>query len=261
MQIALYQVDAFSNKLFCGNPAAVCPLDYWIADSLMQLIAAENNLSETAFIVSNGLGYEIRWFMPHEEIDLCGHATLAAAHVIFNHLCPSLSQIEFTSPSGRLTATKKNKGLITLDFPSRAPEPIAIPPMAFSAFNHKPLEAYASRDLILCFKNEKEIKTLECKVDALKELPYLCIVATANGEETDFVSRVFDANALPVEDSVTGSAHCSLIPFWADRLNKQNLVAAQLSKRGGILYTKNLGERVHIGGYAKTYLIGKIWTD
>ncbi|MEM9673129.1 MAG: PhzF family phenazine biosynthesis protein [Bacteroidota bacterium] len=258
MELDIYQVDAFTNKVFGGNPAAVCPLEEWIHPTIMQSIAAENNLAETAFFVRKGGIYEIRWFMPHDEIDLCGHATLASAHVIFNYLQPDLEIIHFSSQSGTLRAEKSENGNIVLDFPSRPPNKIEIPPEVFTAFNHKPVEAAASRDLILLFNDEEEIRTLQYDLSFLKELPYLGIVPTAKGVEVDFVSRVFDANASMPEDPVTGSAHASLIPYWYKKLNKKSLIAKQLSARGGDLICSIDHDRVYIAGKAILYLKGII---
>ena len=259
MELDLYQIDAFTDRVFGGNPAAVCPLEDWIAPSMMQSIAAENNLAETAFFVRKEDHYEIRWFMPHDEIDLCGHATLASAYVIFSYLEPNLSVINFNSQSGALKAQKLEDGSIMLDFPSRPPKRIDIPQAIYSAFNHTPVEALASRDLILRFNSEEEIRTLEYDLSGLKELPYLGIVPTAKGIEVDFVSRVFDANASMPEDPVTGSAHSSLIPYWSEQLNKTTLVAKQLSEREGDLACKLANDRVHIAGHAVLYLKGTIF--
>lgn len=259
MELDIYQVDAFTNKIFGGNPAAVCPLDQWIDPAIMQSIAAENNLAETAFFVRKGEVYEIRWFMPHDEIDLCGHATLASAYVIFHFLQPDLEVIHFSSQSGMLKAKKAKDGNIVLDFPSRPPTQIDIPPEVLAAFNHTPVEARASRDLIIRFNSEEEIRTLEYDLSVLKDLPYLGIVPTARGVEVDFVSRVFDANASMPEDPVTGSAHASLIPYWAKRLNKASLVAKQLSEREGDLICSIDNDRVYIAGQAVLYLKGNIY--
>ena len=231
MELTIYQVDAFTANVFGGNPAAVCPLDEWIDPSLMQRIAEENNLAETAFFVKKGEVYEIRWFMPHDEIDLCGHATLASAFVIFNYLDTELKTIRFTSQSGVLEAEKLANGMISLDFPSRPPELIEIPPSIYAAFNHRPVEAVASRDLLLLYNSEEEIQSLTYDLSGLKDLPYLCLVPTAKGNDVDFVSRVFDANAPMPEDPVTGSAHASLIPYWSERLGKTKLIAKQLSEK------------------------------
>ncbi|MEL7123553.1 MAG: PhzF family phenazine biosynthesis protein [Bacteroidota bacterium] len=259
MELDIYQVDAFTNRVFGGNPAAVCPLEDWIEPSIMQSIAAENNLAETAFFVRKKDFYEIRWFMPHDEIDLCGHATLASAYVIFSYLEPELNIINFMSQSGVLKARKSENGSITLDFPSRPPKKIEIPKEIFSAFNHKPIEALASRDLILLFDHEKAIRRLEYDLSFLKNLPYLCIVPTAEGIEVDFVSRVFDANASMPEDPVTGSAHSSLIPYWSKKLKKTHLIAKQLSEREGDLMCELVNDRVQIAGQAILYLKGKIY--
>ena len=259
MKLNIYQIDAFTDRIFGGNPAAVCPLDDWIDVKIMQNIAAENNLAETAFFVRKESNYEIRWFMPHDEIDLCGHATLASAHVIFNYIQPDIDIINFTSKSGLLKAKKSEKGNIILDFPSREPNNIEIPEEVFSAFNHKPIEAAASRDLILLFNTEEEIRTLKFDLNFLKKLPYLCIVVTAKGLEVDFVSRVFDANASMPEDPVTGSAHSSLIPYWRKKLNKKSFIAKQLSEREGTLFCSINNDRVYIGGKAVLYLKGTIF--
>ena len=259
MELDIYQIDAFAESVFGGNPAAVCPLDEWMDAAIMQKIAEENNLSETAFFVGKEGSYEIRWFMPHGEIDLCGHATLASAYVIFNYLEPHLELIRFDSKSGVLKAQKSKEDTIILDFPSRPPKKIDLPKAVFSAFNYKPIDAAASRDLILRFDSEEEIRTLKCDVRTLKELPYLCVIATAKGREADFVSRVFDANASIPEDPVTGSAHASLIPYWQKRLNKTGFYAKQLSKRQGDLICSIDNDRVYIAGKAVLYLKGTIY--
>lgn len=262
MKLDFYQVDAFTDQIFGGNPAAVCPLDQWIDPSIMQRIAEENNLAETAFFVKKDKGeYEIRWFMPHDEIDLCGHATLASAHVIFSFLDADLQEISFESKSGPLRVHRTKEDLITLDFPSRPPEKREMPEEVQAAFNHQPLDAWAHRDLILVFKDEEAIRSLTYDLTPLKSLPYLCIIATAKGKQADFVSRVFDANASMPEDPVTGSAHCSLIPYWSNQLGKTELFALQLSERIGQLFCQDRGDRVWISGKAKTYAQGHLWTE
>ncbi len=260
MELKMYQIDAFTDRLFGGNPAAVCPLNEWLEPTLMQKIAEENNLAETAFFVKNGDSYEIRWFMPHDEIDLCGHATLASAFVIFNYLEPNLKTIYFTSQSGPLEAQVEN-GRIVLDFPSRPPRMVDIPEEVHASFNHKPIAAGASRDLLLLFESENEIKTLEYDLSPLKDLPYLGIIATAKGNEVDFVSRVFDANATMPEDPVTGSSHCTLAPFWSKKLNKTTLSAKQLSARHGDLICTLKKDRVYLAGNAVLYSKGTIYLD
>ena len=258
MKIPLYQIDAFTQKIFKGNPAAVCPLDDWIDDQLMLHIAKENNLSETAFFVKKGAIYEIRWFMPSEEIDLCGHATLAAAFVIFKYLNHPRDEIIFSSQSGQLRALQKSNGQITLDFPARMPKPVPIPEAIVSAFGHRPLATLANRDLTIIFESESQILALKPKLHFVKDLPYVCLIATAKGENCDFVSRVFDAKDVISEDPVTGSAHCSLIPYWAEQLGKTIFHALQLSERGGELFCELKGDRVFISGYAVIYMKGEI---
>ncbi len=256
--ISLYQIDAFTQKVFGGNPAAVCPLDAWIPDNLMQQIAIENNLAETAFFVKKGDLHEIRWFMPSGEINLCGHATLASAYVIFNELNHPTDEIVFSSESGELKATRSKDGLITLNFPAWKPIPVAIPPEVFEAFEQKPIAAFASRDLMLIFENEQQILALNPDLPKVKHLPYLGMNCTAKGEEVDFVSRVFDANDVISEDPVTGSAHCGFVPYWARQLGKTTFHARQLSARRGELFCELKGERVFISGYAVGYMKGEI---
>tara|TARA_B110000091_G_C13809884_1_gene474483 strand:+ start:1556 stop:2344 length:789 start_codon:yes stop_codon:yes gene_type:complete len=261
MEIAIYQVDAFTEHVFGGNPAAICPLDDWLEEDVMQKIAAENNVSETAFFVKKEGVFEIRWFMPYAEIDLCGHATLASAFIIFNTLYPKLVEIEFSSKSGILKALKGKEGLIHLDFPSRPPKQIVIPKEVFLAFEKAPLEAYVSRDLILLYEDEREIEKLKPKLHFLKDLPYLCIVPTSisKAKDVDFVSRVFDPNGSISEDPVTGSAHTSLIPLWKEKLNKNTFKAIQLSVRQGTLFCSIEKDRVQISGKAVLYLHGNIY--
>jgi len=262
MQLNIYQVDAFTSKVFSGNPAAVCPLEEWLEPEMMQQIAAENNLSETAFFVLREKGhYKIRWFMPNDEIDLCGHATLASAHVIFKYLDTDLEEITFHSQSGILKASRSEENRITLNFPSRLPIPTDIPEVVYEAFNYKPTAAFKSRDLVLLFDTEEQIQNMTYDLNPLKGLPYVCVTVTAPGETADFVSRVFDANGPIGEDPVTGSAHCNLIPFWSEKLGKNNLFARQLSPRGGELFCQDLGERVLITGEAVTYMKGEIWVQ
>lgn len=259
MKIPMYQIDAFTQKLFGGNPAAICHLPNWLDDEMLLNIAKENNLAETGYFVKTNNHYEIRWFMPYAEIDLCGHATLAAAYVIFNHIDTSINEVSFSSKSGILKAKKETNGSITLDFPARPPKPIPIPKEVFKAFKSKPIAAFAGRDLIITVASEKEIIEEEPELALLKGLPYLCTVITAEGETSDFVSRVFDANPeIPLEDPVTGSAHAALVPFWSERLGKTQLNAHQLSKRGGELDCTLDGDRVYLSGYSVLYLIGEI---
>jgi PhzF family phenazine biosynthesis protein len=260
MQIPIFQVDAFTDKLFSGNPAAVCPLDSWLPDETMQKIAVENSVAETAFFVKKDDGYEIRWFTPDTEQDLCGHATLAAAHVIARHLDPTLSTIRFLSKSGELTVLVENN-LITLNFPSRIPAPAAAPQVVLDAIQVKPLEVLKSRDYLLVYDDEETIRDLKPKQSILDQinLDPGGVIVTAPGKDVDFVSRFFTPQASIFEDPVTGSAHCSLIPYWGKRLGKKSMVALQLSARGGKLYCKDLDERVLISGEAITYMEGHIY--
>jgi PhzF family phenazine biosynthesis protein len=259
MKIPIFQVDAFTDKSLGGNPAAVCPLNSWLPDETMQKIAVENAVAETAFFVSTNDGYEIRWFTPDIEQDLCGHATLAAAHVISRHLDPTLSTIRFLSRSGKLTVLVEND-LLTLNFPSRVPVPAFAPQVVLDAIQVKPLEVLKSRDYLLVYDDEEIIRSLKPKQSILDQinLDPGGVIVTAPGKEVDFVSRFFTPQASIFEDPVTGSAHCSLIPYWSKRLGKDTMVVLQLSARGGKLYCKDLGERVLISGEAVTYLEGHI---
>ncbi|MBE0409456.1 MAG: PhzF family phenazine biosynthesis protein [Anaerolineales bacterium] len=255
----IYQVDAFSDKVFGGNPAAVVLLERWLPDDVMQRIALENNVAETAFFIPLEQGYHIRWFTPEIEQDLCGHATLAAAHVISMHLDPTITQIRFQSNSGELTVRVTDE-LLTLDFPARIPVPSQAPAVILDAFGIEPSEVLKARDYLLVFEREAVIQEMQPKREILDQIRLdpggVCV--TAPGERVDFVSRFFTPQASIFEDPVTGSAHCSLIPYWSKRLGREKLVALQLSARGGKLYCQNAGERVLISGRAVTYLEGEI---
>jgi PhzF family phenazine biosynthesis protein len=265
MRIPIYQVDAFTEQLFCGNPAAVCPIETWLPQEDMQKIAAENNLSETAFFVKKDDKFEVRWFTPEIEIDLCGHATLAAAHVVFNHLDYDGNEIQFEAcECGALTVTKSGD-LLTLNFPATKPVPLnpfEAPIGLGSALGGEPEALYKSRDLLAVFKSEKEIVSLHPSfgmlTSLLEELDCLGMIVTAPGEKSDFVSRFFAPLAGIEEDPVTGSAHATLIPFWAEQLKKLKMSAFQLSKRKGELFCEMAGDRVLISGKAVTYLQGQI---
>ncbi|MBE9138510.1 PhzF family phenazine biosynthesis protein [Nodosilinea sp. LEGE 07088] len=259
MKLPIFQVDAFTDKVFGGNPAAVCPLEQWLPDELMQRIALENSVAETAFFIRLDDGFEIRWFTPEIEMDLCGHATLATAHVIARHLNFSLPSIQFQSKSGELTVAVEEE-LLTLNFPSRKPEPSEAPQVILDALQHEPVEILKSRDYMLVFKDEDVIRHLEPNQSILNQinLDPGGVVVTAKGEEVDFVSRFFTPQASIFEDPVTGSAHCSLIPYWSGKLGKDSMVALQLSPRVGKLFCKNIGERVLISGEAVTYMEGHI---
>ncbi|MDH4241578.1 MAG: PhzF family phenazine biosynthesis protein [Phycisphaerae bacterium] len=260
MQFPIFQVDAFTNKVFGGNPAAVCPLEHWLPDDVMQRIALENSVAETAFFIpSNNGGFEIRWFTPEIEMDLCGHATLATAHVLTRHHNYSLTSIAFQSKSGELIVTIKDE-LLTLNFPSRKPKPSDIPQIILDAIQIKPLEVLKSRDYVLVFETEEMIRNIKPNQSLLNQinLDPGGIIVTAKGNEVDFVSRFFTPQASIFEDPVTGSAHCSLIPYWSEKLGKKSMRALQLSPRVGKLLCKDLGERVLISGEAVTYLEGSI---
>ena len=230
----IYQVDAFTDHVFGGNPAAVCPLDSWISDEEMQHIAMENNLSETAFFVKEGDIFHIKWFTPEIEIDLCGHATLASAHVIFHHLNHDKDIINFRYGGGEL-AVRKNQDLLSMDFPAISAEKTEVNDQIIKSLGKKPVELLKARDLMAVFESEEDILALEPDFIEMAQLNYLGVIATAHGNTVDFVSRFFAPSAGINEDPVTGSAHCMLIPFWARRLGKNTMEAMQLSKRMGTL--------------------------
>lgn len=259
MQIPFFQVCAFTDNVFGGNPAAVCILEHWLPDSLMQKIARENAVAETAFCVARDCDYEIRWFTPEIEMDLCGHATLAAAHVIARHLELSRPEVRFSSNSGKLTVTVQGR-LLRLNFPSRKPEPSDIPKEISAAFSVQPIEVLKSRDYVLVFEDEEIIRSVTPNQSVLNQinLDPGGIVITAKGSRVDFVSRFFTPQASVFEDPVTGSAHCSLIPYWSAELGKKTMIALQLSERGGELICEDLGDRVLISGEAITYKEGQI---
>ncbi|MBL7995085.1 PhzF family phenazine biosynthesis protein [bacterium] len=257
MKIPLYQIDAFTGVLFRGNPAAVCPLDEWLSDETLLNIAAENNLSETAFFVKEGKEYRLRWFTPEVEVDLCGHATLAAAFVVFNYVNSTLNRIEFETKSGKLTVTKNGK-LLSMDFPSRKPAACSPPQDLIKGLGGSPVEVLKSRDYFVVYSSEEEIKALKPDMSLLSKLDALGVIVTAKGNHVDFVSRFFAPGAGIPEDPVTGSAHSSLIPYWAEKLAKNKLHALQVSKRGGELFCEYNGARVMISGHAVKYLEGSL---
>jgi len=259
MEIKIYQVDAFTNKVFSGNSAAVCPLDKWISDELMQKLALENNLSETAFIVKEGEAYHIRWFTPTVEVALCGHATLATAHVLYEHLGYNKDEIVFTCLSGELRVKKEGK-LIHMNFPSNPVEEVPLSNEFTAPFSERPLKAYKSKKfLLLEFESEEQIATMQPDLRTLGKIVGIGgVIVTAPGKDVDFVSRFFAPQFGIDEDPVTGSAHVTLTSFWSKRLNKIEMNALQLSARRGVLTCKNLGDRVEISGEAVTYMIGSI---
>ena len=259
MTIPVYQVDAFTMGPFSGNPAAVCPLDAWLDDDTMQKIAAENNLSETAFIVAGDESYSLRWFTPSIEVDLCGHATLAAGYVVLHHLRPDIDSVSFETISGQLTVTRDGDRL-SMDFPARAPKPVAVSEALSDALGEAPSEVHASRDILAVYEDEAVVRRLSpdpAKLLALEE--GLGVIVTAKGDAVDFVSRFFVPKAGIAEDPVTGSAHCTLVPFWAKRLGRSQLVAHQVSSRGGELHCEHRGDRVIMSGQCTLFLTGSIY--
>jgi PhzF family phenazine biosynthesis protein len=257
MNIKIYQADAFADELFRGNPAAVCPLDGMISDEMMQLIAAENNLSETAYIFDKDGVRNIRWFTPSCEVALCGHATLASAHILFNEEGFNEDVIEFMSKSGILRVSRKGEEL-ELDFPVAELTPCETDPRIEKSLGIKPLETYTGTDILAVFENENDIKNFKPDFRLLAELESRCVIVTAKGSECDFVSRVFGPAVGIDEDPVTGSAHCILTPYWAEKLGKKKMNARQISPRGGKLTCTLEGDRVKIAGKSVTYLKGMI---
>jgi predicted PhzF superfamily epimerase YddE/YHI9 len=257
MKIKLFQVDAFTDKLFHGNPAAVCSLDSWLDTNTMQAVAQENNLSETAFFVKEDDTYHIRWFTPMVEVDLCGHATLASSYVIFNFLEPKKDSIEYMSKSGKLFIQKK-EDLIILNFPARKPEKILPPITLLSCLSTQPDECWKARDFLLVYPDEKDIINLEIDFEKLKSLDALGLIVTSQSKDYDFISRFFAPAAGINEDPVTGSSFCTLIPYWSERLKKGNLNAYQASKRGGHVSCEMKDDRVIIGGQCRLFLKGEI---
>lgn len=258
-KIKYYQVDSFTNKLFGGNPAGVCPLENWIDEDMMQNIAMENNLSETVFFVKNEDIFEIRWFTPTVEIDLAGHPTLATAYVIFNILDYKKPIITFRSHlSGDLMVRNEGKNIV-MNFPSRKPEAIESPESLIKALHIKPVEVLQSRDMMAVLKSEEELIAISPDFNLLSEVSDYGVIITARGNQTDFVSRFFAPKMGINEDPVTGSAHSTLIPYWAEKLDKVNMHARQLSKRGGELFCCYLGDRVEISGEAVLFMEGEIY--
>lgn len=257
MNIPYYHIDAFTSKIFTGNPAGVCLLDSWPEDELLQNIAAENSLPETAFIVPGESRYALRWFTPTIEMDLCGHATLAAAYAL--ELADRLNSwpVYFDTQSETLSVSKEND-LYFLDFPSRPPNLCSAPSVLVKGLGSTPQEVYKSRDYLAVFGHEDDISRLSPDLGALAELNCLGIIVTAPGMEVDFVSRFFAPGAGVPEDPVTGSAHCTLIPYWSERTGKHQMIARQLSSRGGELICENKSERVRMGGRAVLYHSGTL---
>jgi predicted PhzF superfamily epimerase YddE/YHI9 len=258
MQVPLFQVDAFTGRLFGGNPAAVCPLQEWLDDAVLQAIARENNLSETAYFVHRGDRYDLRWFTPAMEVDLCGHATLASAHVILNCLPSREDKVVFATRSGELTVCRDGD-LLSMDFPVQRAGPCQPHPSLVEALGGKPREILRAAYYLVVYESEEEILALRPKMDLLASLDGVAVIVTAAGKEADFVSRFFaPAYGIP-EDPVTGSAHRTLVPYWSKKLGKTRLHARQVSARGGELFCEDRGERVTIAGRAVLYLTGTVY--
>lgn len=258
MELDYYQVDAFAEDVFSGNPAGVVPLYEWLSDELMQSIAEENNLSETAFFVKKGEYFELRWFTPEVEVELCGHATLASAYVLYTFLGYDDPAVVFETKSGRLFVDREDD-LYSMDFPAWAVREIQVTERVATALGARPVELYmGERDMMAVFEKEEDVVNLKPDFRLVSQLDGMCMICTAPGLDYDFVSRTFVPEHGIPEDPVTGSAHCTLVPFWAERLNKTTLYAYQASRRGGVLDCENLGDRVKIAGRAVTYMQGQI---
>lgn len=255
--LKLFQVDAFAQRPFEGNPAAVVPLDSWLDDALLQSIAEENHLSETAFFVPDNGGYELRWLTPEAEVDLCGHATLAAAHVLFTHLGHAGERIAFSTRSGTLEITRDDDGY-SMDFPALPADEIAPPAQLVEALGASPEKVFMASDVIAVYATEEHIRAIDPDFAALRNMPGRGVLITAPGPDCDFVSRCFFPGLGVDEDPVTGSAHCELAPLWAEKLGRDSLVARQLSRRGGTVRCTVTGERVVLSGRAVDYLMGEI---
>ncbi len=257
MKLPLYQIDTFTEQVFKGNPAAVCPLEAWLPDQVLQNIAAENNLSETAFFIDDTDGFHIRWFTPTVEVELCGHATLASGHVLFNIMGEHADEIVFHSMSGDLLVTRK-ESFIELNFPRYQLSECPTPDELIDAFGVEPVQVLKSDDYLAVYESEQDIRKLSPNFDILRRLNCRGVIVTSQGSRTDFVSRFFAPRYGINEDPVTGSAHCALVPYWVGVLGKTQFTAAQLSERGGFLKCESIGDRVLIGGEAVTYLEGFI---
>lgn len=257
MKLPLYQLDAFTRRPFAGNPAAIVLMDEWLPDITLQAIAAENNLAETAFVIPKGEVCPLRWFTPTLEIDLCGHATLATADVLFRERFPALRRITFTTLSGELVVERTADGL-AMDFPSRPGTPVEITSDLLAAIGPRPREAYLARDLMVVFDAEEQVRDFKPLLAGIEALNAFALIVTAPGRDADFVSRFFAPKAGIAEDPATGSSHCTLTPYWAKRLGKTSLTARQLSPRGAEMRCEQRGERVVISGHCAWYLKGEI---
>lgn len=257
MHCPIFQLDAFTDRLFGGNPAAVVLLERWLPDPVLQAVAAENNLSETAFVVTGGPVFPLRWFTPTLEIDLCGHATLATAQVLLRHVIHEATAVEFSTRSGTLHVTREGERL-TLDFPARPGTPAEVTGDLVAALGVRPREVLRARDLMAVLDSESQVRTLHPDMARLAALDDFAVIVTAPGDTVDFVSRFFAPKGGVPEDPVTGSAHCTLTPYWAQRLGRTTLVAKQVSARGGDLVCRLAGDRVLMTGQAVEYLQGRI---
>jgi len=257
MRIPMYQVDAFTDRLFAGNPAAVCPLDRWLDDETMQSIAAENNLSETAFFVAAGDGYHLRWFTPVREVDLCGHATLASGHVVLHRLEPDRGSVAFETRSGLLEVARSGD-LLVMDLPAYPPRSARAPAGLVEALGREPEAVLDANYLMAVFPDEAAVRDLAPDFAVMERAGLDEVLVTAPGVDCDLVSRFFAPGYGINEDPVTGSAHCALVPYWAARLGTQRLHARQVSRRGGELFCELRGDRVSIGGASVLYLEGEI---
>jgi PhzF family phenazine biosynthesis protein len=257
MKFPIYQVDAFTDHVFGGNPAAVVILHDWLADATLQGIAAENNLAETAFVIPRGDEVPLRWFTPEVEMDLCGHATLATGHVLFHYFRPEAHSVTFSTRSGALRVLRDGE-LLSLDFPARPGRPVPVSAEVSAALGAAPIETFLARDLLAIFENETQVRNLKPDFVRMAALDAFGVIVSAPGDTVDFVSRFFAPRAGIPEDPVTGSAHCTLVPYWAERLGKKNLIAKQVSPRGGDLVCDLKGDRVYMSGRAVEYLKGEI---
>ncbi|HTM57874.1 MAG TPA: PhzF family phenazine biosynthesis protein [Candidatus Udaeobacter sp.] len=257
MKTPYYVVHAFTRRRFGGNPAGVCPLDRWLDEATMQALAHENDLAETAFFVPRDGAFDLRWFTPENEMDLCGHATLASAWVLFERRGYVGHEITFHTKSGPLLV-RRDGDRLAMDFPARPPEPIETPAALIAALGARPVETLRSRDLLCLFEREADVRALEPDMAALLALGVHAVIVSAPGNDSDFVSRFFAPSVGVPEDPVTGSAHCTLVPWWSKRLGKKKLFARQVSARGGELWCEDRGDRVEIAGHATLYLEGSI---
>ncbi len=258
MSLRMWQVDAFTRERFRGNPAAVVPLERWLDDEVMKSIALENNLSETAFLVPEAGEWRIRWFTPVIEVELCGHATLASAHVLLTHLEPARRCVVFASRSGPLTVERDAEGRYVLDLPAYAQQPVATPPLLVEALGATPLETHLGVKMMAVFASEADVRALRPDFGKVARIGAFGVIATAPGDTSDCASRYFVPQAGVPEDPVTGAAHCQLAPYWAARLGRDHVHARQVSARGGELWCTVRGDRVRLAGHATEYLTGTI---